>query len=98
MIDHPRAPRQQQRGRVDPAPPPPSADPRAAGDEPRSSEFGVLEPPPPPSSARLARLESERAAASSYVPPGTDAYWDLRDKVARLEGDVRTAVEAGMIF
>ena len=53
-------------------------------------------PPPPPSAARLARLESERVAASSYVFPGTDDYWDLRDEIIRLEGDARTAFDAGV--
>jgi hypothetical protein len=103
MIDLPRkGPQQQQlqqqRRRLGP-PSSSSVDPRHAGEgeeEPRSSEFGNLEPPPPPSAARLARLESDRVAASSYVYPGTDDYWDLRDEIIRLEGDARTAADAGV--
>jgi hypothetical protein len=93
MIDLPREDPQQGRGRTGPSSS--CVDP-LAGEEPRSSEFRDLEPPPPPSLRRLARLESERATASAYVAPGTDAYWDLRDEISRLEGDVRAAIEAGV--
>jgi hypothetical protein len=68
----------------------------ARNDEPRSSEFVNLEPPPPASPLRLARLESESNAASSYVRPGTDEYWDLVDEVSRLELDLKNAIDAGV--
>ena len=64
--------------------------PTSTGDEPCSSKFGALESRAA-SPARLSRLDSEAQSQSVYVKSKSDAYWDLRGVVVRLEEDLSAA-------
>ena len=62
---------------------------------PRSSEFGRLDgllEARPVSDARRTRLEAEARAAAVYVPGSSDAHWDLKDEIRRLEAALAAAL------
>lgn len=63
--------------------------------ESRSSEFHNLEPLIP-SPIRRSRLEVEQRAKTTYIPSGSDPYWQLQDEIQQLEKDLQSAMDVGV--
>ena len=70
-----------------PPPPPGASSPPSAH---RAAEFHGLEARPT-TAARHARLDAEARARRTFEPAGSEAYWELRDEIDRLEEKLRDA-------